>query len=384
MKSEIPNNPHGFFAGFNFFFILAQDSKTIRLTTKYSSTYRFTNLIQDENPTLYSDPCILPRFQFSISIDNKNFPSLEIDLPNPKNKSTNKKESVDNWTAQPLPITSKNFELERLIRDSRIGTRYLSLRDIVNPNYSIEQVLEKIQNLNFNSLEKSNLYRLVKILYAGNAQEEKTILSNIFREDIDFGNFLQKRIFSIEILPLIYGPFLNEILSKLDERLIKVSINHLSPQVLICLEKSLSKNKWKQIINGDSLDKPSEESLEQIIERNIFKKFSRKIYYTIGSYNIYKIANPTTDSEFREIYSSKKTTNLVFYSSHNGISFFSHTNNEIFLITNEWIETLRIDLIFSSREIKTYEYFLLSPDSLLKIPFFFSSFVCNWFGYFKK
>jgi hypothetical protein len=370
MKSETPNSSLGFKSGINYFFIFGSDSETIHVKSQYSTSYRFTNQFLEENPSLYSDPSIIPRFQFSIYTIKNKFPSVEIELPNPKSKPSKKKESsVENWILQLNPIIQNEFKLERCFRESRIATRYLSLRDIVNPESTIEQILDKIENLNFNSHEKSNLYRLVKILFAGNSNEEKTILSNIFSNDIEFGNFLQNRIFSIEILPLIHGPFLNEILSKLDERLIRNSLVNLSPQVLICLENSLSKNKWKQIINGHYLEKPAEESLAQIIERNIFQKFSRKLYYNSGTYTIYKIPDTISDYNFIESYISKNTTDLLFYTSQNSISLYSKTNKEIFLITHDWIDTIRIDLIFSSREIKTFEYFLLPPKYLLKIPF---------------
>jgi hypothetical protein len=134
MKSETPNSSLGFKSGINYFFIFGSDSETIHVKSQYSTSYRFTNQFLEENPSLYSDPSIIPRFQFSIYTIKNKFPSVEIELPNPKSKPSKKKESsVENWILQLYPIIQNEFKLERCFRESRIATRYLSLRDIVNP-----------------------------------------------------------------------------------------------------------------------------------------------------------------------------------------------------------------------------------------------------------
>jgi hypothetical protein len=110
MKSETPNSSLGFKSGINYFFIFGSDSETIHVKSQYSTSYRFTNQFLEENPSLYSDPSIIPRFQFSIYTIKNKFPSVEIELPNPKSKPSKKKESsVENWILQLILLYKTNL-----------------------------------------------------------------------------------------------------------------------------------------------------------------------------------------------------------------------------------------------------------------------------------
>ncbi len=248
------------------------------------------------------------------------------------------------------------------------STKYLSLRDIVNPELNEEEVIQKIEELYFDPESKTYLFRLVKILYAGTPAEEQGLVSNLFTHEMEFAKFLRDRIFSIEILPLIHGPFLNSILNKLDERILKFSIPKLSPPVRKMVERNVSKNKWKQILDGPSKKPEQGESFPEIVEKEIFSRFSRRIYYEEGNFPLYKeIAEEETSKielEFEGMSGEKFNLNRT----SNQIELYAVTNDKILFRILKYMEVIRIDIYLSKKERDQYEFFKISANSILEMP----------------
>ncbi|EIE01771.1 hypothetical protein [Leptospira licerasiae] len=405
-----------YFEGENYHFLFCNPDSVARVHSKISPFYDFPLSNIEELPYLYSQAALIPKFLYEVEYDRKIVPSSAIKSP-PYLKLANgllysedsrfPKDSEEIFEDRSYPIRSNpyqlvgtpssqspipilvlrenlqtqigsfrtgKFKLNRIFRKRMFSTKYLSLRDIVNPELNEEEVTKKIEELYFDPESKTYLFRLVKILYAGTPTEEQELVSNLFTYEIEFAKFLRDRIFSIEILPLIHGPFLNSILNKLDERILKFSVPKLSPPVRRMVEKNVSKNKWKQILDGPSKKPEPGESFPEIVEKEIFRRFSRRIYYEEGNFTVYKsissIENSTeediskTEIEFESVPSEKYNLNR----SSNQIELYAVTKDKILLRVLKYMDIIRIDIYLSKKERDQYEFFKISADSILEIP----------------
>ncbi|MEI7011698.1 hypothetical protein [Leptospira licerasiae] len=405
-----------YFEGENYHFLFCNPDSVARVHSKISPFYDFPLSNIEELPYLYSQAALIPKFLYEVEYDRKIVPSSAIKSPPylklangllysedskfPKDSEeifedhsypirSNPYQLVGTPTSQspsPILVLRENlqtqigsfrtgkFKLNRIFRKRMFSTKYLSLRDIVNPELNEEEVTKKIEELYFDPESKTYLFRLVKILYAGTPTEEQELVSNLFTYEIEFAKFLRDRIFSIEILPLIHGPFLNSILNKLDERILKFSVPKLSPPVRRMVEKNVSKNKWKQILDGPSKKPEPGESFPEIVEKEIFRRFSRRIYYEEGNFAVYKsissIENSTeediskTEIEFESVPSEKYNLNR----SSNQIELYAVTKDKILLRVLKYMDIIRIDIYLSKKERDQYEFFKISADSILEIP----------------
>ncbi|TGM11317.1 hypothetical protein EHQ81_16685 [Leptospira selangorensis] len=399
-----------YFEGENYHFLFCNPDSVARVHSKISPFYDFPLTEIEELPYLYSQAALIPKFLYELEYDRKTSPSSAIKTP-PYLKYTEgflysedskfPKESEEIFDGVHYPIRSNpyrvigtpiskstapiliirenlqtqlgsiqtgNFTLYRMFRKRMFSTKYLSLRDIVNPELNEEEVIKKIEELYFDPESKTYLFRLVKILYAGTPTEEQGLVSNLFTYEIEFAKFLRDRIFSIEILPLIHGPFLNSILNKLDERILKFSIPKLSPPVRRMVEKNVSKNKWKQILDGPNKKPEPGESFPEIVEKEIFRRFSRRIYYEEGNFPIY-IDTVEEDTSKTEIeFEGIPGENFNLNRSSNEIELYAITKDKILLRILKYMEVLRIDIYLSKKERDQYEFFKISAGYILEIP----------------
>lgn len=393
--------------GKNYHFLLASANSIARIQSEINPFYPFLKQKPPTLPSLSSDPLLVPTFIYDVLWNRVKFKSKSAFLPpyihyTGKEISSNAKLSeeafyldqngnpVKQISQLPFPAPSKipfflrleqnqilqmggiisnaSVQLSKTKRSKYESAKYLSLRDIVNPNFSEEEVIKKIETLYFDKKNKNYLYRLVKILYSGKAEEEYKIISNLFAHELDFANFLSKSMFSVEIIPLIHGPFLQEFITKFDERLIKFAYPKLSPPVRKMIESSVSKNKLKMILNAPAAEPKPGESLLEMVETEVYRKFSRNIYYENGSIFTYRErANEWEEAVNMKFEESKKVN---FWTEGKALQFYGLTQTKIFLKTTEWIETLRVDWFLSKREWEPYEFHRLPPDLILEIPFF--------------
>ncbi|QDK23518.1 hypothetical protein [Leptospira weilii] len=399
--------------GTNYIFVLANPDSIVRLKSKIDPFYDFQSEEIEELPFLFASPAIIPRFLYFLEWNRISFSHKSIDfmayLSFEEGKIFSKGErfpepsfEIANNTKYPiqqnpyLPVGSipfriargesnltsigtvktGNFSLYRQRRNKMVSTRYLSLKDIVNPELSELEVGKKIESLYFNPKQKSYLFRLIKILFAGTPAEEQTIVSNLFSHEPDFASFLKDQIFQIEILPLIHGPFLNRILNTMDERIIRFSYSKLSVPVKTMIEKNISKNKLKSILNSPIKKPEAGESLEETIEKEIFKNFSRKIYYENGIFKIYQentddskiVPNQKIKIEFQSLPQTSKFNFQV--SGVRAIELYAVTEKEIFFQILEWVEIVRMDTLISKRERDEQFFLKIPPGRILEIPLF--------------
>ncbi|TGJ99261.1 hypothetical protein EHO59_15405 [Leptospira semungkisensis] len=394
--------------GENYHFFFCNPDSVARVQSKISPFYDYPISTIEELPYLYSQPSLIPKFLYEIEYDRRTYPSSSmktesyIQFENGLISSEDSKfgsECFELVRGNSYPIKTNpyrllgtspifiirdgirtqigisypgEFNLYRLIRKRMFSTRYLSLRDIVNPELDEDSVIRKIEELYFDTESKTYLFRLVKILYAGTPAAEQELVSNLFTYEIEFAKFLRDRIFSIEILPLIHGPFLNSILNKLDERILKYSIPKLSPPVRKMVEKNVSKNRWKQILDGPSKKPELGESFPEIVEKEIFKRFSRRIYYEEGNFSVYREVvdseqleiGTRTEIEFQAIPGDKYNLNA----SVEGILLYSVTKEKILFQIQKYMEIIRFDIFLSKKERDSFEFFRIPSGSILEIP----------------
>ncbi|TGL59594.1 hypothetical protein [Leptospira sarikeiensis] len=393
-----------YFEGENYHFFFCNPDSVARVSSKISPFYDFPLSTIEELPHLYSEPSIIPKFLYEMEYDRRVIPSSAIQTPpylrfengalyseeskfpkesseihegneyqiksNPYRTLANLPVLIqrENRLTQIGPTVNGKFSLFRTLRRRMFSTKYLSLRDIVNPELDEEAVIQKIEELYFDPESKTYLFRLVKILYAGTPREEQQLVSNLFTFEIEFAKFLRDRIFSIEILPLIHGPFLNSILNKLDERILKFSVPKLSPPVRKMVERNVSKNKWKQILDGPSKKPEPGESFPEIVEKEIFRRFSRRIYYEEGNFSVYKTSEEEDSLKIEVKFEGISGEKFNLNRTRNEIELYSVTSDKILFRVLKYMEVIRMDIYLSKKEKDTYEFFKISPDSILEIP----------------
>jgi len=393
--------------GANYHFFFATPNSIARIQSNINPFYPFLKVKPTDLPSISSDPILVPKFIYEIDWNRNHFATTSISLPAyitysgkeisiagkwPPYASymNTKDESVKEITSSPFPAPSKlpffirweekekiqiggikqneSLELSVLTRTKYESAKYLSLRDIVNPTLSEEEILEKIENLYFDKKSKAYLYRLVKILYAGTPEEEYKIISNLFSDELEFAKFLSQSIFTAEIIPMIHGPFLQSFIGSFDERYIRYVYPKLSSPVKTTLQKSVSKGKLQMILDSPSLEPKYGEGFVEKLEEELYKKFSRNIYYVDGSFKTYREKIEESDHTLKFFFEDSKKVN--FWQTGNGITFFGLTKHKLFFRTEEWIQNLRFDWFLSRKEWEPIVFHRLPPGLILEIPFY--------------
>ncbi len=392
--------------GKNYHFFLATPNSVARISSEIKPFYPFLKQKPKPLPSLSSDPLIVPGFIYQIHWNRSSFESRSIFLPPYVNYTGKEIKSnlrppedcfyldqnlkavkrVDEfpfpapsqvpflirWENQRIQIgaviDSSKISLTLIKRSKYESAKYISLRDIVNPNFSESEVIQKIEELYFDKKSKNYLYRLVKILYSGKPEEEYKIISNLFAHELDFANFLSKSMFSAEIIPMIHGPFIQSFITNFDERYIKYAYSKLSPPVRKVLESSVSKNKLKMIQQSPAHEPKKGEGLLETLEEEVYKKFSRNIYYENGNVFTYKSPEKQAEGSIWITFEDSKKVN--FWLDGDGLLFYGLSKNKLFFKTKFWIETLRFDWFLSKKEWEPYEFHRLPPDLIIEIPFF--------------
>jgi len=393
--------------GKNYHFFLATSNSVARIQSRINSFYPFLKKKPIELPSISRDPLLVPAFIYDIIWNRMSYESRSIFLPpyvhyNGKEILTASKwpetthyldrsfSPITRITRSPFPAPSKlpfflqfdtseslqiggiknkeKIKLTKINRSKFESTKYISLRDIVNPTFSEQEVIDRIESLFFDKKSKNFLYRLVKILYSGTAEQEYEIISNLFAHETEFAQFLSKSMFTVEILPLIHGPFLQTFIASFDERYIKFVYPKLSNQVRKVLENSISKNKLEMIKNSPAIEPKPGEGFIEMLETEVYKKFSRNIYYESGSVVTYREKSNDFEEEVSIDFEDSKKVN--FWINDVGIRFYGVTKTKLMFQTVTWIDTLRLDWFLSKREWEPYEFHRLPPNLILEIPYF--------------
>ncbi|EKR89988.1 hypothetical protein LEP1GSC163_0327 [Leptospira santarosai str. CBC379] len=142
------------------------------------------------------------------------------------------------------------------------------------------------------------------------------------------------------------------------------------------IEKNISKNKLKSVLSSPIKKPEPGESLEETIEREIFKNFSRKIYYENGIFQTYqensgdlKIdPSQKIKVEFQSIPQTSKFNFQV--SGVRAINLYAVTDQRIFFQILEWVEIVRMDTLISKRERDEQFFLKIPPGRILEVPFF--------------
>ncbi|TGL48849.1 flagellar motor switch protein FliG [Leptospira kemamanensis] len=325
-------------------------------------------------PSVSTDPIVFPRFLYDLSYNRQTFERIPVHTP-PYYKSPDQK---SDYFQKPKPgflpakrtiggCKQTKTELFRSKRDKFNQTKYLSLRDIVNPEFDESMVLQEIDSLYMDKKSKLYLNRLVAILYSGTKEEEMKIVSNLFRFETEFAFFLSKQMFTVELIPLIHGSFLQEILRTHDERYFHFILSILSPPVLEVIRRSISKNKMKHIETAPKVKPPEGEDLISIIESELYKRFARNLYYEEGTIFTYREEGEENGKETIPFEDSER---FDFTGNGEFLEFYGKTKTKLFFKTKEWMESIRFDFFLTRKEIETKEFHRLPKDLILEIPYY--------------
>lgn len=325
-------------------------------------------------PSVSTDPILFPRFLYDLSYNRQTFERTPVHTP-PYYKSPDQKTDFFQKPNPGFLHTKRTIggskqiktELFRSKRDKFNQTKYLSLRDIVNPEFDESMVLQKIDSLYMDKKSKLYLNRLVAILYSGTKEEEMKIVTNLFRFETEFAFFLSKQMFTVELIPLIHGPFLQEILRTHDERYFHFILSKLSPPVFSVIRRSISKNKMKQIESAPKVKPPEGEDLISIIETELYKRFARNLYYEEGTIFTYREEG---EENGKEIIPFEDSEQFDFTVNGEFLEFYGKTKTKLFFKTKEWMESIRFDFFLTRKEIETKEFHRLPKDLILEIPYY--------------
>ena len=263
-------------------------------------------------------------------------------------------------------VSRKDLTLYKVQKKRYNKTFFLFLRDIINPQSGEESILELIDKLHFGGQEKLFLNKLVKIMYAGTSEEESKIVSSLFSHEPEFARSLQISVFSIEILPVIHGNFLFGILAGVDDQIIKNELDSFSPEVKKTITKNISVNRMRTI-GILKKEKNSQISLTELIETEIYRQFSRKVYYRDGE-NIYYITECPEQTVPEPI--SVKLLPVQYNFSFKGIKleFIGCDTEMIYVKTYNFISTLRADIIHGIKKVSTVELFNIPENHIFALP----------------
>ncbi|MCW7489692.1 FliG C-terminal domain-containing protein [Leptospira meyeri] len=327
-----------------------------------------------ELPSVTTDPILFPQFLYELHYNRQTFVAKPVVTPTymgsikvSKDQESKPKPGFSSIIKTIGGIRNSPTYLYRGKRDQFQAAKYLSLRDIIHPELSENLVREKIESLYFDAKSKSYLFRLVSILFSGTPKEEETIVSNLFRHEPEFAKFLNKQMFTVEMIPMIHGNFLQEILRDHDERFIKYILPSLSKPVYEVIRSSISKNKMKQILDGPTKKPQEGEDLISLIETELYKRFARNIYYEEGSIFTYREKG---EEEQKEEILFSNSDKFQFFIDGSSLLFYGRTATKLYFKTNDWMESLRFDFFLSRKEIETKEFHRLPPDLLIEIPYY--------------
>lgn len=360
--------------GNNYHFFLANADSVARFQTSIAPFYPIPKKKIPELPSVTTEPILFPHFLYELHYNRQTFVSKSVVSPTymgstkvPWDEESKSKPGFSSLTKTIGAICNSPFFLYRGKRDQFQATKYLSLRDIINPELSEDLVREKIEVLYIDVKSKTFLFRLVSILFSGTPKEEETIVSNLFRHEPEFAKFLNKQMFTVEMIPMIHGNFLQEILRDHDERYIKYILPSLSKPVFEVIRSSISKNKMKQILEGPTKKPPEGEDLISLIETELYKRFARNIYYEEGSIFTYREKG---EEEHKEEILFSNAEKFQFFIDGSFLLFYGKTATKLFFKTNDWMESLRFDFFLSRKDIETKEFHRLPPDLLIEIPYY--------------
>ncbi|WP_109018988.1 flagellar motor switch protein FliG [Leptospira kobayashii] len=351
--------------GKNYHFFFATPNSVARIQSTRVPFYDFPKSKITELPSLHSEPILIPKFLYSVDWNRVHFPTHAIYTPsylNPK-PETGETQIGGSTGARKILLTK--------IKRTKYGqSKYLSLRDIVNPNYSEEEVNAKIEELYFDRTNKNFLFRLVRILYSGKPEEEYKIVSNLFTHEPEFAKFLSSSMFTAEIIPLIHGPFLQSFISSFEERIIKFELPKLSKPVKDVLQKSVSKNKFQMILDSPAMEPKEGEGFVEKMETEVYRRFSRNIYFEEGNIFTYRIPSGEDETENQISLDLEDSQKFKLWKSNPYVEFLGCTKTKLFFKTKEWIDCLRFDWSLSRKDLEVYEFHRLPPELVLEIPFF--------------
>ncbi|EOQ87443.1 hypothetical protein LEP1GSC202_2949 [Leptospira yanagawae serovar Saopaulo str. Sao Paulo = ATCC 700523] len=363
-----------YYQGNNYHFYLADLDSVARFVATPDPFYPVPINKIPTLPSVSTDPILFPRFLYKLQYNRQNFASKPITTPpyfkNPDQKSDFSEKTIPGFYPTKRTIGGEKqsrIDLYRSKRDQYNQTKYLSLRDIVNPEFDESMVLREIDSLYMDKKSKLYLNRLVAILYGGTKEEEMKIITNLFRYETEFAFFLSKQMFTVELIPLIHGLFLQEILRNHDERYFRYILPKLSPPVLSVIRNSISKNKMKQIESAPATKPPEGEDLVSIIESELYKRFARNLYYEEGTIFTYREEGEET---FKETILFEDSKRFDFSVNGEAISFYGKTNTKLFFKLNEWMDTIRFDFFLTRKEIETHEFHRLPNNLILEIPYY--------------
>ncbi|MCW7462245.1 flagellar motor switch protein FliG [Leptospira limi] len=360
--------------GYNYHFYLADLDSVARFVASPDPFYPIPIKKIPTLPSVSTDPIVFPRFLYKLHYARQTYERIAVSTPPYYNSPDQKTDFFQKTKPGFFPTKRKiggmkqtKSELVRSKRDKFNQTKYLSLRDIVNPEYDESMVLKEIDSLYMDKKSKLYLNRLVAILYSGTKEEELKIVTNLFRFETDFAYFLIKQMFTVELIPLIHGLFLQEILRTHDERYFHFILPKLSPPVLAVIRRSISKNKMKQIESAPKVKPPEGEDLISIIESELYKQFARNLYYEEGTILTYREDGEENAKETILFEDSKR---FDFCVCGEFLEFYGKTKTKLFFKTKEWIDTMRFDFFITRKEIETKEFHRLPKDLILEIPYY--------------
>jgi hypothetical protein len=125
---------------------------------------------------------------------------------------------------------------------------YIPFFDMVDKdNFSNEQILAYIKKMSFPKNYTWGLKRLLTLIRSAEPEDELKIIKNLFEKDRDFAEFIVSRIFTLELLPVMYRKDIQHVLNKFDNKTLAYAFKNSNYYVKETLFRNVSKNRGKFI-----------------------------------------------------------------------------------------------------------------------------------------
>ncbi len=125
---------------------------------------------------------------------------------------------------------------------------YIPFFDMVDKdNFSNEQILNFLKKVDFAKEYTWGLKKLLTLIRSAEPGDEVKIITNLYETDKDFAEFLVTRIFSLNLLPIMYRKDIQYVLNSFDNRTLAYAFKNSNYYIKEKLFKNVSKNRGKLI-----------------------------------------------------------------------------------------------------------------------------------------
>jgi hypothetical protein len=233
--------------------------------------------------------------------------------------------SYCNSRCSPLePVLSEGFEHKN----------YIPVKEYIDIEHlGMDYIRDFIMRMDHPMSYRRGFVHLLNMLRLASAEDEITIVTNLFKDDPPFAYFVTDRLFLFNMIPIMEDRELQNILNRIDDELLASALVGQNPELVRKVMRNISRRRAAGI-EGEMRLKPrrfdgssSRKEMHRIIRSFFEERFGRELRISTGTTLLYReeglhaffLDDPVTESSFGRV-------------SHHSGSFIFFTGSDIFEI----------------------------------------------------